>query len=68
MSISRKSSFDTVVVEKTRDDPLLFLSKPGSFRKELDLNGLSDSARKVFMALKPWQQAIVWYVTTCHYC
>jgi hypothetical protein len=68
MSISRKSSFDTVVVEKTRDDPLLFLSNPGSFRKDLDLKGLSDSARKVFVALKPWQQAAVWYVTTCHWC
>lgn len=57
MSISRKSSFDTVVVEKARDDPLQFLSNPGHFRKDLDLKGLSDSARKSSVALKPWQQA-----------
>jgi len=57
MSISRKSSFDTVVVDKARDDPLQFLSSPGQFRKDLDLKGLSESARKSFLALKPWQTA-----------
>ena len=63
MSISRKSSFDTVVVGKARDDPLQFLSDPSRVRKDLDLKGLSDSARKSFAALKPWQQANAWCVT-----
>lgn len=50
MSISHKFSFDTV-------DPLQFLSDPSRVRKDLDLKGLSDSARKSFSALKPWQHA-----------
>ncbi|KIM84701.1 hypothetical protein PILCRDRAFT_393637 [Piloderma croceum F 1598] len=57
MSIS--PSFDTVVA---RDDPLQFLSDPSRVRKDLDLKGLSDSARKSFSALKPWQHA-----TACFY-
>jgi len=61
MSISRKSSFDTVVVEKARDDPLLFLSNPGNFRKDLDLKGLSDVARKSFTALRPWKTATLYF-------
>jgi len=63
MSISRKSSFDTIVSphQKARDDPLSlqFLSNPAEFRKDLGLNGLSDSAHKSFVALKPWQVAVV---------
>lgn len=57
MSISYKSSFDTV-------DPLQFLSDPSRVRKDLDLKGLSDSARKSFSVLKPWQHAAAWCVTT----
>jgi hypothetical protein len=68
MSISFKSSFDTIVVEKARDDPLQFLSDPSRVRKDLDLKGLSDSARKSFSALKPWQHAAAWYVTTYVLC
>jgi len=55
MSISRKSSFETIV-EKGRD-PLQFLANPEHIRDELDLKGLSDSARKSFATLKLWQQA-----------
>lgn len=66
MSISRKSSFDTVVPEKAHDDLLQFLSNPGQFRKDLDLRGLSDVARKSFNALKPWQTAFQWCVVTCN--
>jgi len=55
--MSIKSSFDTVFVEKAHDDPLQFLSDPSHIRK--DLKGLSDSARKSFSALKPWQQAAI---------
>jgi len=59
MSISRKCSFETVVVEKARDDPLQFISNPDHCRKDLDLRGLSDSANKSLKALKPWQSATV---------
>jgi len=60
MSLSRKSSFDTVVVEKVPND-LQFLAKPDLFRKDLDLKGLSESARKSLTTLKRWQQAAGWY-------
>jgi hypothetical protein len=60
MSISRKSSFETIV-EKGRD-PLQFLANPEHIRDELDLKGLSDSARKSFATLKLWQQATGWCV------
>jgi len=55
MSISHKSSFETIV-EKGRD-PLQFLANPEHTREQLDLKGLSDSARKSFATLKLWQQA-----------
>lgn len=55
MSISRKSSFETIV-EKGRD-PLQFLSSPEQFREQLNLKGLSESAGKSFETLKRWQRA-----------
>jgi hypothetical protein len=65
MSISPKSSFDTIVSShrKVRGDPLQFLSNPTNFRKDLSLNDLSDSAHKSFVALKPWQVAAAMCVT-----
>jgi hypothetical protein len=36
---------------------LQFLAKPDLFRKDLDLKGLSESARKSLTTLKRWQQA-----------
>jgi len=55
MSVSRKSSFDTIV-EKGRD-PLQFLASPEHFREQLNLKGLSESAGKSFDTLKRWQRA-----------
>lgn len=62
MSISRKSSYDTFVVEKISGDQLQFLANPQRLRKHLDLKGLSDIARKSFGTLKLWQNNTSWYV------
>lgn len=64
MSISRKSSFETVV-EKGRD-PLQFLASPEFFREQLDLKGLSESAGKSFEILNRWQRATTWWVFLIH--
>jgi hypothetical protein len=53
---SRKTSLDTLVVEKGRFD-LHFLANPEQFRQEVNLSGLTNSARESFSTLKLWQQA-----------
>ena len=62
MSISHKSSFETIVTVEKGRDPLQFLANPEHTREQLDLKGLSDSARKSFATLKLWQQATGWCV------
>jgi len=57
ITLSRKSSFDTVVVEKDRNNLLQFLGNPDVFRQELDLRSLTNAARDSFAILKHWQQA-----------
>jgi len=47
MSLSHRSSFETVVVEKVRDD-LQFLARTHLFRKELDLKGLRTRSASPF--------------------
>lgn len=64
MSISRKSSYATFVVEKSGKDPLQFLGNTEHLRADLDLQGLSDAARKPFATLKLWQRPVSWRVFT----
>ena len=59
MSFSRKSSFETIF---EKGDPLQFIANPDDTREQLDLKGLSDSARKSFATLRQWQQAMAWCV------
>jgi hypothetical protein len=62
MSLSRNSSFETIVVNEKGRDPLQFIANPDSTSEQVDLKGLSESARKSFATLRLWQQATGWYV------
>lgn len=61
MSLSRKSSFDTVVFEKPETSQAL--GNPEHFKKDLDLRGLSKYALKSFEALAHWRQSQQWYAS-----
>lgn len=54
------ASFETLVVEKGHLDLLQFLSNPEQFRRDVDLPGLTNSARESFSTVKLWQQAAGW--------
>lgn len=63
MSISHKSSIETIVNDKSRD-PLHFIPNPESIREQLDLKDLSGAAGKSFAKLKLWQNATGWSVSS----
>ncbi|KIM84699.1 hypothetical protein PILCRDRAFT_393627 [Piloderma croceum F 1598] len=57
MSLSRNSSFETIVVNEKGRDPLQFIANPDSTSEQIDLKGLSESARKSFATLRLWHHA-----------
>lgn len=58
MSLSRKSSLNTIVSEKAdyAASKGHFSLSPGQFKKKLDFSTLSKSFSVSFNALKRWQQ------------
>jgi hypothetical protein len=64
MSLSRNSSFENIniVVNEKGRDPLQFIANPDSTSDQIDLKGLSESARKSFATLRLWNQVTGWYV------
>ena len=71
MTLSRQSSYETFVFPQPpspKDElsvvdllPLAY-SDPSKLRKDLDVNGLSEAARKSWATLKPFQSPTSWSV------
>jgi len=59
MTLSRQASYDTFVFEKSPEilspDMIQLLGEVSGLRKELDINGISEGARKVWSNLKQFQ-------------